>query len=87
MYDDESNWCYGWSDGGKADNRPAVMTEGEYLVTVTHESFFNYRCAAAAVEFETNKGRVFSYQPLGMSTKWKRYIITANLHDEQYYFF
>ena len=23
------------------------------------------------MEFETNKGRIFSYQPLGMSTNWK----------------
>ena len=72
IYDDDTNCCYGWSDGGKSDNRPAIMTDGEYLTRVTHETFYNYRCAAAGVEFETNKGRVFSYQPLRMSTNWKR---------------
>ena len=72
IYDDDTNCCYGWSDGGKSDNRPAIMTDGEYLTRVTHETFYNYRCAAAGVEFETNKGRAFSYQPLRMSTNWKR---------------
>ena len=86
MYDDKSTWCYGWSDGGKADKRQAVMTDGEYLTTVTQESFFNYRCAAAAIEFKTNKGRVFSYEPSGTSTKWKRYFILVKLHDGEYNF-
>ena len=69
-YDDGAIWHNG-HDGGKADPRSLVMTKGEYLVRVTHERLFNYKCAGAGVEFETNKGRIFSYQPLCMATKWK----------------
>ena len=47
------------------------MFKGEFLTRVTHETLHNHRYAAAGVEFETNKGRIFSYQPLGMSTNWK----------------
>ena len=47
------------------------MVKGEFLTRVTHETLHNFRYAAAGVEFETNKGRIFSYQPLGMSTNWK----------------
>jgi hypothetical protein len=68
-YDDASIWCHG-HDGGKEDNRPMILTEGEYLVRVTHETFLNHKAAAAAVEFETNKGRVFEYHPLNYATKW-----------------
>ena len=71
VYDDETTWCYGWSDGGKEDNRPVILVKGEFLTRVTHETLHNFRYAAAGVEFETNKGRIFSYQPLGMSTNWK----------------
>ena len=59
------------------------MTEGEYLTRVTHETFVNYRCAAAGVEFETNKGRIFSYQPLGMSTNWKRLVMSILIRYPQ----
>ena len=48
---------------------------GEYLIRVTHEKLYNLRCAGAFVEFETNKGRVFCYQPSAkqnMSSKLKR---------------
>jgi hypothetical protein len=45
--------------------------KGEFLTRITHETLHNHRYAAAGVEFETNKGRIFSYQPLGMSTNWK----------------
>ena len=65
VYDDETTWCYGWSDGGKEDNRPVILVKGEFLTRVTHETLHNFRYAAAGVEFETNKGRIFSYQPLG----------------------
>ena len=47
-YDDGTQWSCG-HDGGKADNRPAVMTKGEHLVRVTHERFVNYKSAAAAI--------------------------------------
>ena len=83
VYDDDTTWCYGWSDGGREDNRHAVMTEGEYLTRITHETFVNYRCAAAGVEFETNKGRIFSYQPLGMSTNWKRLVMSILIRYPQ----
>ena len=46
------------------------MTPGEYVVKVTHECFVNYKCAGAAVEFETSKGRVFTYEPRAMTSKW-----------------
>jgi hypothetical protein len=45
------------------------MTPGEYLVRVTHERFENLRCAGAAVELETNKGRVFKYHPKSSTKK------------------
>ena len=48
-----------------------TVFKGEFLTRVTHETLHNHRYAAAGVEFETNKGRIFSYQPLGMSTNWK----------------
>lgn len=44
------------------------MSKGEYLIRVTHERYENYSSAGAGVEFETNKGRVFSYEPRGMFT-------------------
>jgi ATP-binding cassette subfamily B protein len=66
-YDDGKEWSAG-HDGGKADSRVAILTEGEFLIRVTHERFDNFKCAGAAVEFETNKGRVFSYQPIAMAT-------------------
>jgi len=71
IYSDDSTWAIGHDSGGKADVRPAIMTEGEYLVRVTHEKLYNLRCAAASVEFETNKGRVFAYQPKAMTTNSK----------------
>ena len=66
-YDDGKEWLAG-HDGGKADSRVVIFTKGEYLVRVTHERFDNFKCAGAAVEFETNKGRIFSYQPIAMTT-------------------
>jgi hypothetical protein len=63
-YSDKSCWYFG-HDGGTTDRRPAIMSEGEYIVRVTHERLdnFNFKCAAAGIEFETNKGRVFEYCP------------------------
>jgi len=70
IYDDGQEWCAG-HDGGKADKRKVVLTEGEFVVRVTQERFENYKCAGAAVEFVTNKGRVFTYQPRAMCTNRK----------------
>ena len=42
---------------------------------VTHERLHNLRCAAASVEFKTNKGRVFTYCPRKTATKWKRWYL------------
>eukprot|EP00040_Diaphanoeca_grandis_P017754 m.93060 g.93060 ORF g.93060 m.93060 type:complete len:898 (-) comp26600_c0_seq1:338-3031(-) len=67
-YSDDTTWLVG-HDGGKADPRIAIMTPGEYLVAVTHERFYNYNCAGAAVCFKTNKGRTFGYYPRVMATK------------------
>mmetsp|Transcript_111984 Transcript_111984/g.194429 ORF Transcript_111984/g.194429 Transcript_111984/m.194429 type:complete len:886 (-) Transcript_111984:1248-3905(-) len=67
-YDDNTVWSYG-HDGGKADARVVVLTAGEYVVSVTHERFVNFRAAGAAVVFRTNKGREFGYFPRRMATK------------------
>lgn len=68
-FSDGTAWSTG-HDGGKADDRVAVMTPGEYLVGITHERFVNFKCAASGVEFVTNLGRTFSYQP-SMATRRK----------------
>ena len=36
-YDDNKTWANG-IDGGVEDNRKLIMTPGEYLVRVTHET-------------------------------------------------
>jgi len=41
--------------------------------------FGNFKCAGAAVEFETNKGRVFSYQPIAMTTGRKSKQVTCKV--------
>jgi ABC-type multidrug transport system fused ATPase/permease subunit len=69
-YNDGQEWSAG-HDGGKTDKRKVIFTDGEFLVRVTQEKFENYKCAGAAVEFETNKGRVFAYQPERMCTNRK----------------
>ena len=76
-YDDHKVWSVG-IDGGRKDNRDFIMTPGEYLVRVTHETLRQRSVsslafhlvydilrwyAGASVEFETNKGRVVSFQP------------------------
>lgn len=56
-----------------------ILTKGEYVVKVIHETFLNHRAAAAAVEFETSKGRVFGYHPGKTATKWstEQTVLTA----------
>ena len=45
---------------------------------MTHETLVNRRWAGAALELETNRGRVFSFEPVCSSTpKHKRTTITA----------
>ena len=61
-YDDNTEWTSGHDDGDK-DSRSVIMTEGEYLVRVTHETLENHEKAGAMVEFETNRGRIFLYKP------------------------
>merc|ERR1719422_1042617 len=61
-YDDSKTWSVG-IDGGRKDNREFIMTPGEYLVRVTHETLHQRWYAGAAVEFETNKGRKISFHP------------------------
>ena len=68
VYDDMTEWVYG-RGGGHTDKLKLIMTKGEYLKRVTHERFLNYSSAGAAVEFETNKGRIFSYEPVTFTTK------------------
>jgi len=83
-YDDESIWCYG-PDRGTKSNRPIILHEGEYLVRVSHERLYDYACAGALVEFETNKGRVFHYTPgnswRGYATGWKSETTTVKVED------
>lgn len=75
-YDDDSIWCHG-HDGGKVDNRPLILTDGEHVVKVVHETFKNHKTAAASVDFETNKGRVFQYHPTQLTTRWESELTTV----------
>jgi len=75
IYSDGKNWSAG-HDGGKADNRQVVMTDGEYLVRVTHERFRNYKLAGAAVVFESNLGRIWEYKPARMCTNRASELVT-----------
>ena len=59
-FDDDKDWCYG-QGGGVESNRYLIFGKGEYLVRVTHERMYNYTSAGVFIEFETNKGRVFTY--------------------------
>lgn len=61
-YSDGTTWIAG-SDKGKSAVYVAIMTPGEHLVRVSHEKFKNLSSAGAAVEFETNMGRVFAWKP------------------------
>ena len=70
VYSDGSEWQAG-HDGGKQDARIAVLTPGEFIVKVIHEKLPNFKFAAAAIDFETNYGRVFSYRPRGLCT-WSK---------------
>ena len=70
VYADKSEHTLG-HDSGKADPRSLILSEGEHIVRVTHETFENFTCAAAAIEFETNRHRVFAYRPRAMTTGWK----------------
>ncbi|XP_063690245.1 uncharacterized protein LOC134822900 [Bolinopsis microptera] len=76
-YDDDSIWSYGL--GGRKSHQKTIIFSGtEYLVRVTHETLVNRRWAGAALELETNRGRVFSFEPVCSSTpKHKRTTITA----------
>ena len=73
-YDDGKIWSVG-IDGGTKDNRDFIMTPGEYLVRVTHETLNQRWYAGASVEFETNKGRVVSFLPY-FSTGIKDQLVT-----------
>ena len=68
IYNDGKVWSVG-QDCGKEDVRAAIMTEGEYLIRISHEKFYNFQCAGSAVEFETNKGRIFSYSSAKTTSK------------------
>ena len=74
VYDDGKIWSVG-IDGGTKDGRDFIMTPGEYLVRVTHETLDQRWYAGASVEFETNKGRVVSFLPY-FSTGIKDQLVT-----------
>jgi len=74
-YDDDSIWCHG-HDGGKVDNRSVVLTDGEYIIKVVHETFKNHKTAAASIDFWTNKGRQFEYHPTQLTTRWESELTT-----------
>jgi len=61
-YDDNKTWAVG-VDNGREDQRKFIMTPGEYVVRVTHETLTQRWYAGASVEFETNKGRVMKFNP------------------------
>jgi hypothetical protein len=73
-YDDDQTWVIGY-EGGKADPKKLVFTSGEYLVKVRHEKYYNNLCAGAAVHFETNKGRIFSYKSR-LATQRKSHMVS-----------
>ena len=83
-YDDDSVWCYGPERGTKS-NRPILLHSGEYLIRVSHERLYDYACAGALVEFETNKGRVFHYTPgnswSGYATGWESETTTVKAEE------
>ena len=74
-YDDGKIWSVG-IDGGTQDNRDFIMTPGEYLVRVSHETLNQRWYAGASVEFETNKGRVVSFLSPYLSTGIKDQLVT-----------
>ena len=45
------------------DTNPIIFSKGEYLVKVKHEKYFNRLYAGSAIQFETNKVRIFNYEP------------------------
>ena len=84
-YDDDTEWSFG-PDCGDDDPRALIMTSGEYLIRVTHEKLIDHESAAATVEFETNKGRVFKFAPseLESITLGRDEDITTVIADEGY---
>ena len=47
-----------------------ILTDGECIVKVLHETFRNHKTAAASVDFVTNKGRVFQYHPSRLTSRF-----------------
>merc|ERR1712130_776576 len=78
-YDDNKTWAHG-IDGGREDNRKLIMTPGEYLVRVTHETLKQRWYAGSSVEFETNKGRIITFNPY-LKTGLKDHEVTMKAKD------
>ena len=57
----------------------AILQRFFHQVRVTHETLISRRWAAASLELETNRGRIFTFEPVCSRTpKHKRTIITAD---------
>ena len=57
----------------------AILQRFLHQVRVTHETLISRRWAAASLELETNRGRIFTFEPVCSRTpKHKRTIITAD---------
>jgi len=76
MYTDGTEFSVG-HPGGRSALRPVIMCDGEFIVRVTHERFDNFKCAGAAVEFETNRGRRFEFSPRMLTTRLQSERITV----------
>jgi len=78
VYDDHTEFSIG-QDGGRSDTRPVILMEDEFINEVVHERFINYRSAAAAVSFRTNRGRLFEYKPEELTTNLEKEITKAKV--------
>ena len=79
-YDDETFWSVG-HDGGKADPRVAVMAEGESIVEVTHEAFYQKHAVGSGFEFVTNFGRRFIFETRDLTTKLAQERVTVKAEE------
>eukprot|EP00948_MAST-09A_sp_MAST-9A-sp1_P002002 g2002.t1 len=81
VFSDKTEFSIG-NDGGRRDTRPVILMRDEYIKKVAHESFLNYKCAAAAVTFYTNRNRCFQYKPKELTTDLKREITIAEANND-----
>jgi len=81
VYDDGSEWSCG-HNGGKDASGAIILSTGEHITKVVHERFVNHKCAGAAVEFHSSKGRVFGFAPPRMTTGWQSEQVTVEAQPD-----